>query len=335
MSADIPGDCWMRTLISIIWFVAAQVLCAQSFCAQEAVKSDEGAEQEAGRRMLECRQTEKAIQVVCNGTVILHYNVAPRPAPTAELGRYERSGYLHPIRTMGGSVVTGDFAPDHPHQHGLFTAWVNTRFAGRKVDFWNQHKKTGIVLHDEVLEIFDEDKRSGFRVALQHSALSPDGEMTPVLRDVWTVLVSEPVDRDAKEYEIDFAFKQLNISDEDLQIAEYHYGGFGFRGRNDWYSEQVKGSTEPLPYRFLTSDGKGREDGNHTRPDWVMLSGNAERGRVGVRLSGDQSNSGHPHPVRLHPSKPYFSVTPCYLNAITIKPGETYQARYLIRVFEE
>ncbi|MGE3818604.1 MAG: DUF6807 family protein, partial [Isosphaeraceae bacterium] len=35
---------------------------------------------------------------------------------------YRRSGFLHPLRTPSGRVVTNDFAPDHPHQHGVFFA---------------------------------------------------------------------------------------------------------------------------------------------------------------------------------------------------------------------
>ena len=36
----------------------------------------------------------------------------------------------------------------------------------------------------------------------------------------------------------------------------------------------------------------------------------------------------HPAPVRLHPSKPYFSFSPMVLGDFTIAPGETYRARY-------
>src|SRR5206468_817402 len=62
---------------------------------------------------------------------------------------FARSGFLHPLATRSGLVVTDDFPPDHAHQHGVFFAWVNPTFRGRPTDFWNQAKRTGRVGHDE------------------------------------------------------------------------------------------------------------------------------------------------------------------------------------------
>ena len=42
-------------------------------------------------------------------------------------------------------MVTGDFEKDHPHQHGVFNAWVNAHFRDAPVDFWNQAKGKGDV----------------------------------------------------------------------------------------------------------------------------------------------------------------------------------------------
>lgn len=37
-----------------------------------------------------------------------------------------------------------------------------------------------------------------------------------------------------------------------------------------------------------------------------------------------------PHPVRLHPSKPYFVFTPPVLGEFTLEPGEEYVSRYRV-----
>ena len=64
----------------------------------------------------------------------LRYHTAAVPAPQGMDPIYNRSGYIHPVRTPSGIVVTGDFAADHPHQHALFGAWTKTKFAGHAVD---------------------------------------------------------------------------------------------------------------------------------------------------------------------------------------------------------
>ena len=39
---------------------------------------------------------------------------------------FERSGFLHPVFTPKGRCVTESFPADHPHQQGIFSAWVKT-----------------------------------------------------------------------------------------------------------------------------------------------------------------------------------------------------------------
>jgi hypothetical protein len=300
---------------------------------------------------LQCRQTDTAIQISRGGQLVLQYNLAPRPAPDAARTQYERSGYIHPLYSPDGKLVTGDFAADHPHQHGLFVAWTNTSFQGKPVDFWNQAKKIGVVLHDRVISVDPgQDSAVGFEVGLTHYALDPDGRRTAILDDVWTVRLEEARDETgAPIYRIDFTTEQTNVTEHPLTINQYHYGGVGFRGNNRWYSQASAEALQraaaapqwqapPLPvtrHRFVTSEGSNRREGNHSRPAWTALYGLVGDGNVaGVRVSGDPRNFRHPHPVRLHPNKPYFALSPCVLGAFDVLPGQTYRARYRFEVFD-
>ena len=58
---------------------------------------------------------------------------------------YRRAGFIHPVLTPSGQVISGSFAPDHAHHHGIWTAWSHTDFQGRHPDFWNVHQETGRV----------------------------------------------------------------------------------------------------------------------------------------------------------------------------------------------
>ncbi|MEO1525559.1 MAG: DUF6807 family protein [Planctomycetota bacterium] len=287
-----------------------------------------------------CVQTEQHLSIRRGDAEVLRYNIVAPEAPSAELAKYERSGYIHPIYTPRGRMVTGDFAADHPHQHGLFAAWTSASHDGRPVDFWNQQKGRGIVLHDRVISVGEQ----GFSVAVKHYSKDKDGTKTEILDDVWSVNAGEAEGR----YVIEFSIAQTNVTSEPLVLKEYHYGGIGFRGNNAWYTNEsskalqafVSGKREERPslettrHRFLTSEGKHRGDGNHTRPEWTMLYGKVDAGITGVKVSGDSENFRHPHPMRLHPSKPYFSISPCVLGEFRIEPGETYRATYRIEVFD-
>ena len=120
---------------------------------------------------------------------------------------------------------------------------------------------------------------------------------------------------------------------EPLTINKYHYGGMGLRGNRDWFDPTVKGNNPPDPARsgrsdFLTSEGKDRATGNHTRPSWVDLSGRIGDRPGGVALLDHPDNFRFPQPVRLHPNKPYFCFAPMVLGAFEIAPGRPYVSRY-------
>ncbi|MCA9080902.1 MAG: PmoA family protein [Planctomycetaceae bacterium] len=246
----------------------------------------------------------------------LRYAVQPRVPPEGIDPLYTRSGHIHPLLTPGQTLLTSEFPADHAHQHGVFHAWVNTEFAGRKVDFWNQHRRTGNVEHVRIVsqtagEVFGE-----FTVELQHVALDDAGAKTPVLSELLTVRAWHLTDR----YVIDLTTRQTCIADAPLKILDYHYGGMAIRGRDEWLNNPAAD--------FLTSEGKTRLDGNHSRPNWVAMHGPVNDGAAHVAIMGHPTNFRHPQPVRLHPSKPYFVFSPPVLGEFSIPPKETYTGRY-------
>ena len=55
---------------------------------------------------------------------LLQYNFGVIPQEPDKTGPYDRAGYIHPVWSPVGNVVTGDFSPEHIHQRGIFTAFV-------------------------------------------------------------------------------------------------------------------------------------------------------------------------------------------------------------------
>jgi hypothetical protein len=114
----------------------------------------------------------------------------------------------------------------------------------------------------------------------------------------------------------------------------------GLRGNRDWFDPTVKGDAPPDPGKsgqsdFLTSEGKNRATGNHTRPNWVDLSGLVGATPRGVTLLDHPSNFRFPQPVRLHPNKPYFCFAPMVLGQFEITPGTPYISRYRFVIHDD
>ena len=75
--------------------------------------------------------------------VLSYYHGDNNPTELDE--RYKRGGYIHPVYSPNGVVLTAHLNPAHPHQSGIWSAWTNTIFEGRTPDFWNIHSNTGRV----------------------------------------------------------------------------------------------------------------------------------------------------------------------------------------------
>lgn len=325
----------------IAWLVDQKLRAGESrdFVLELATQSDSMANRAA------CVDDGQHLLLKVGDKKILQYNHAIVESPDGIDPLYRRSGHIHPLFSPSGHEITGDFPPDHAHQHGIFFAWVNATFQGRKVDFWNAAKKLGHIEHSEIVETASGAVFAQFSVNLNHSEYSPAERVSPVLSETWNVKAYAIRDY----FLIDLESRQQNVSKGPLVINEYHYGGMAFRGNFQWYDEDDAaaigrltrsgvGETElaqfPRRFNFLTSEGKRWYDGNATRAEWVQVSGDIDGEQTGVTILGHPDNFRAPQPVRLHPSKPYFCFSPMALGRFEIEPDETYVSRYRFFVFD-
>lgn len=246
---------------------------------------------------------------------VLVYNAAYVPSPDPETPWFGRSGFIHPVYTPNGKVVTEPFPEDHPHQHGLMFPWVKSSYDSKQTDFWNSAKKLGKIEHAETIAAGD----GRIKVRLHHIATGK-GEPVTVLHETWTVT---RVPHESMNV-FDLVSVQTCATDKPLTIAKYHYGGMAVRGPMPWLEDG----------RMLTSDGKGREEGNHTRPNWVVQFGKVDNAVCGIAAMGHPDNFRAPQPVRLHPEKPYFCFAPMVLGAFQITPDKPYVSRYRFVAFD-
>lgn len=276
---------------------------------------------------LRLREEENTITIFQGENLVLTYNKVSPPVPSGMSPLYNRSGFLHPLASPLGKVVTATFPADHPHQHGLFSAWVKTTWNEREIDFWNLAGGTGRVVHQRVISTFTEGDRLGFEVDLVHRA--EQSPVVDILRERWKI-VAFPTDDSYHGFDIETT--QQALTDKPLTVQKYHYGGMAMRGPVRWLSETDRdpdgGDTVREPSAILNDRGSDRIAGNHEHAKWVSLTGNVEGKPVTITMMCHAENFRAPQAARLHPTKPYFVFAPCVDGEFVIDREHPFNARY-------
>ena len=273
-------------------------------------------------------ETDNVITVQHDGNSVVTYNKVSPSAPQGIDSVYERSGCLHPVRSPQGQTVTAMFPVDHPHQHGIFSAWVQTTYAGQPVDFWNLAGGTGRVLHERVVSTFQNHKAAGFEVDLIHRVTSEPP--VDVLRERWKVTVYPT---DGTYHCFDLQTEQRAITTKPLKVGKYHYGGVVLRGPTRWLTakdKDVRNRTDltRAPREFLNNLRSRRVEGNHQHAKWVALWGDIDGEPVSIAVLCHKENFRAPQAARLHPTKPYFCFAPCVDGSFTIEHDHPFKGRY-------
>jgi hypothetical protein len=273
---------------------------------------------------LELTEKEDQIRVTLRGKPVLEYVKTERPIPKGIEPHFRRSGYIHPVFTPAGKEISGDFPADHAHQHALFFAWTKAGFDGKNVDFWNQAKDLGKIEFREVVELKREERQVSFRV--KHAfTVGAGNKSVDALHEIWTVTVHHTPD---DHFLFDIESAQQCASDKPVTLGKYHYGGMAFRGNIQWLKENEDHSMAPGDLVYLTSEGKDRWKGNHTRANWVAFSGKIDGQDASAAVFCSPKNFRAPQHVRIHPNKPYFCFSPMVEGPFRIAPGEKYVSRY-------
>jgi hypothetical protein len=277
---------------------------------------------------LELIETDSKIEIRSGGRPLLFYNKVSPVAPDGIDAVYERTGFLHPVCSPSGKTVTASFPFDHPHQQGIFSAWVKTKYGGRELDFWNLAKGTGRVVHQRVIDTFSGEDGAGFVVDLLHRSEHESG--LDILSERWTV---NAVPTDGTFHCFDLETKQKALTELPLTVEKFHYGGVAIRGPVAWLTAKdsdlnAANNTEREFAGFTNSFGSERLKGNHERPDWVTMWGSIGDEPVSITVLCGESSFRAPQATRLHPTKPYFCFCPCVNGSFTIDRQNPYEAAY-------
>jgi hypothetical protein len=277
---------------------------------------------------VEIRKDDSVLQIRQGDTKVLQYNYAPVPPPEGKSKLYTRSGFIHPLWSPTGDVLTEIHPPDHIHHLGIWMPWTKTKFEGKEVDFWNLGSGLGTVRFVKFLSTTSGPVYGGFKAEHEHVALkTAEGEKV-VLREEWDVRVYNVGGPEKGYWLWDFVSTQRCVADSPLYQEKYRYGGFGFRAAAEWADENSM---------YLTSEGKTRKDGHATRARWCEAAGAIKGKWAGITFMSHPENFQHPEPMRIWPPEMkyvFFNWAPSQATDWVMEPGKDYVFRYRQYVHE-
>lgn len=267
-------------------------------------------------------KNQDALQVTRNGKAVLAYQMTEQ-LPAGNEAHFKRGGFIHPIYSPNGKILSDDFPVGHTHQHGVFFAFVNTTYKGEKLDFWNQMDATGKVEFSKINGFESGPVYGKFQSEQKHSSIKHG----LVLNEIWNVTIynTEP-------YRIELETTLTNVSTDTLFIEDYRYGGMAFRGAKEWSSvDSMNFQNEP---KFSTSEGTDRIAANHSRPHWSAFDGLIDGKNAGLAMLGHPSNFRYPEPIRIHPSMTYFCIAPMVGERFYVAPNDSFHGNYTLISFD-
>jgi hypothetical protein len=259
------------------------------------------------------------VDVAVGDKQVFHYQMQGK-LPGGVGDAFLRGGYLHPILTPTGTLVTDDYPGDHRHHHGIWSAWAHTVFEGRDIDFWNMGGRSAKVDFESLVRTWEGPVHGGLHAKQVHSSLA--GGAKPALREDWVLTAYQTHEGAAPYFLFDIDSTQEAASASPVMLQQYIYGGFGLRGNRQWGAG----------VQFLTSEGRTRANGDGTTMRWTHMGGQVDGKPAGYAILGHPENFRAPQPVRLNPTDPFFSVAPVRMSGFNIMQGKPYISRYRIVV---
>ncbi|MBN1972807.1 MAG: PmoA family protein [Sedimentisphaerales bacterium] len=276
---------------------------------------------------VKAEKDDKALTLKSGDKNILSYQYAVMPAPAGANSRYDRSGFIYPLWSPAGNIVTDVHPLDHPHHMGIWMPWVHTRYEGNLVDFWNVQDGTGTVRFSKIDSSTSGSVFGGFKTVQEHVGLKTSEGEKVILNEIWDVRVYNIGNLEKGYWIVDFKSTQRNITDKPLIQEKYRYGGFAYRGAREWTGANKA---------YLTSEGKTQVNANATRSRWCDMSGAINGKWEGVTIFSNPNNFQHPEPMRIIPDADYvyFVYCPSVETEWVMEPGKDYVFQYRMFVHE-
>jgi hypothetical protein len=282
-------------------------------------------------------QNETVKASVNNGALVIHsgdknllqYYFKTVYPPAGIDTAYKRSGFIHPLWSPHGQVLTRIQPPDHYHHYGIWNPWTHVGYEGDTVDFWNLNSKQGTVRFAKFVAVENGPVFSEFDALHEHVVFKRTGEEKVAINELQDVRVYAP-GYNEDFFIVDFSF-QMNCAEESpVKLLEYRYAGLGWRTTEKWDNKNSM---------VITSEGKTRKDADGSKARWCIVQGEIDNDYAGVVMMSFPSNYNFPEPLRIWPEDQYnrgdmfANFCPTKDMDWYLSPGKKYVLKYRFLVF--
>jgi hypothetical protein len=280
-----------------------------------------------------------------NNVNVLQYNtVAPR-LPGGVDQSYRRNGFIHPVWSPAGNVLTNINPTDHWHHYGIWNPWTSVEYNGNHYDLWNINDKTGTVRFDSLYRSASGDLFADILVRHRHIIFEAQSEQ--ITNSTWGTMRFTPKHekiimdelQDIRVWNLsegtflwDLDFTLYPCTDLPVILKEYRYAGLGWRATPDWTKENCV---------MITSEGKTRQEIDGTKARWIYITGMSPLGKSGIMFMASPKNHNFPEPLRIWDETQNGGRGDAFINFAPTKdedwilePGKSYDFRYRIFVFD-
>lgn len=265
---------------------------------------------------------------------ILNYQFEMAYPPKGVDKKFKKSGFLHPIYSPGGEVLTRIQAPDHYHHYGIWGPWTKTHIDGRSVDFWNLGDGQGTVLFKDFLNETQGDIYSSFTALQEHIDFGAKEENRVALNEELEIKVWN-LGHVRKSWLVDYTTKIKSPLDSGILFDAYRYGGgIGFRATEKWHKSNTS---------VITSENKDRLTADGSSAKWAIIEGESKTkaGRSGILFMGYPENKEFPEPMRVWPidansgrGDMFFEFCPIRHVEWKIESKKEYSLNYRMLIFD-
>jgi hypothetical protein len=279
-------------------------------------------------------ETPQDIVLKKGNSEILRYRTAIMYPPPGVDTAYKRNGFIHPLMSPSGNILTMVSPRDHYHHVGIWNPWTVVKIGDHVTDFWNLNSKQGTVRFAGVNAEYNGPVFGGFSVKQDHIDFQGKKPEELAINEVWDIRAwnTEPVEG-VKTYLVDMTSFLSAPGDAPITFEAYRYGGgIGIRTTPEWNKDN---ST------VLTSEGKTRKDADGSRARWTDLNGAFSNNSVsGITFFSHPANREHPEPMRVWPEDQngrgdlFFEFCPIRHKSWVLEPGNVYRLKYRMLVYD-
>jgi hypothetical protein len=244
-------------------------------------------------------QVKFAEATIKDGTVILHKGsnnlleyvfktvYPPKGIDTA----YRRSGFIHPLYSPHGQVLTRIQPRDHYHHYGIWNPWTHVAYEGDTIDFWNINSKQGTVRFAKFPSIQEGPVFSEFSALHEHVVTKKGAHEKVAMNEIQSVRVY-PEQKGQDYLILDFDIRMNSATESPVKLLEYRYAGLGWRCTEKWNNKNSM---------VLTSEGKNRKEADGSKARWCIVQGEIDNDYAGVVMMSYPTNYNYPEPLRIWP----------------------------------